>query len=157
VEQCRRHVRPGALRLIDDHAAASGTSELEPPWRPPEAAPEPWIVFPPPVRQNMGRGSRRKGTFEMGDIDVLTAERDRIEGELRGFEKQQDALEKNGAELRRKSEAAAGDSDALAKLKIELDQLAEAKRENDRLIAMATKRLEEIETLIGMQEQSDMA
>jgi predicted nucleic acid-binding Zn-ribbon protein len=93
----------------------------------------------------------------MGDIDVLTAERDRIEGELRGFEKQQDALEKNGAELRRKSEAAAGDSDALAKLKIELDQLAEAKRENDRLIAMATKRLEEIETLIGMQEQSDMA
>ena len=93
----------------------------------------------------------------MGDIDVLTAERDRIEGELRGFEKQQDALEKNGAELRRKSEAAAGDGNALAKLKIELDQLAEAKRENDRSIAQVTKRLDELDTLIAMQEQSDMA
>jgi uncharacterized protein (DUF3084 family) len=93
----------------------------------------------------------------MRDLDGLTAEHDRIEGELSNFEERREKLEKQRAEVVRKTEAAAGDDQALAQLKIELDQLAEATRENDRSIAETTKRLEEIDTLIAMQEQSDMA
>jgi hypothetical protein len=93
----------------------------------------------------------------MRDIDALTAERDRIESELRQFEERQETLEKEGAELLRQTKAAEDDEEALAKLKIELEQLAEAKRENDRSIEQSTKRLEEIESLIAMQEQSDMS
>jgi hypothetical protein len=84
------------------------------------------------------------------------AERDRIESELRGFEDRQGALEKERAEISRRTEAAAGDSGTLAQLKIELDQLAEAKREIDHSVSVTTKRLEEIESVIAMQEQSDM-
>jgi predicted nucleic acid-binding Zn-ribbon protein len=93
----------------------------------------------------------------MRDIDALTAERDRIESELRQFEERQETLEKDGAGLLGQTKAAEDDEEALAKLKIELEQLAEAKRENDRSIEQSTKRLEEIETLIAMQEQSDMS
>jgi hypothetical protein len=39
------------------------------------------------------RRPSKKGKFEMGDIDALTAERDRLEGELRELEGKQAVLE----------------------------------------------------------------
>jgi hypothetical protein len=146
LEQRHRHVRAGALTGPDKR-----------PDERPDGAPEPPIVFAPPLRHNAERGSRREETVTMRDIDALTAERDRIESELRQFEERQETLEKEGAGLLGQTKAAEDDEEALAKLKIELEQLAEAKRENDRSIEQSTKRLEEIETLIAMQEQSDMS
>ncbi len=93
----------------------------------------------------------------MGDIDALMAERDRIGSEVRRLDGRQETLENERAEMVRKTEAAEGDMETLAQLKIETDQLAEAKRMNDRLVAQATTRLVEVENMIEMQRQSDMA
>ena len=92
----------------------------------------------------------------MSDTDGLKAERDRIEGELRGLEGEREALEKQRAGIKRRTEAAAGDGETLAKLTIETEQMTEAKRKNDWQIAQATKRFEAIEETIEMQIQSDM-
>ncbi len=93
----------------------------------------------------------------MGDIDALMAERDRIGSEVRRLDGRQETLENERVKVARKTEAAEGDMETLAQLKIETDQLAEAKRMNDRLVAQATKRLVEVENMIEMQRQSDMA
>ena len=91
-----------------------------------------------------------------GDTDALSAERDRIESELAQLNERQVALDKERAETTRKTEAAAGDTEILAQLKIEAEQAAEAKRMNDRLIAQTAKRLVEVRKVIAMQEQSDI-
>lgn len=103
------------------------------------------------------RRPSKKGKFEMGDIDALTAERDRLEGELRELEGKQAVLENERAEIGRKTEAAAGDAETLAQIKIETEQMAEAQHTNDRIMALTKKRLAEIEETIGMQIQSDLA
>lgn len=90
------------------------------------------------------------------DTDALSAERDRIISELTRLDEKKTTLEKGRAELDRKTEAAAGNVATLAQLNIEADQLAEAKRMNDQLIARTAKRLAEIEGVIAMQGQSDM-
>ena len=62
--------------------------------------------------------------------------------------------EKERAEINRKTEAAASDTETQAQLKIEAEQMAEAKRTNDRPIAQTKKRLAEVEEpeIIGMLE-----
>jgi signal transduction protein with GAF and PtsI domain len=92
----------------------------------------------------------------MGDIDALTTALTRTEIEFRSLDEKRATLEKERAEIIRKTEAAAGDTETLAQLKIEIEWVAEAKRENDRLIAQATKRIQELEHTIAMQRQSDM-
>jgi hypothetical protein len=92
----------------------------------------------------------------MEDIGTLTTVLARAETELRRFEERGKTLERECDQIVRKTEAAAGDAETLAQLKIETEQVAEAKRENDRLIAEATKRIEEFEYTIEMQRQSDM-
>ena len=92
----------------------------------------------------------------MGDVDALTGECDRIESEFRRLEGRQETLEKEQAEIIRKTEAAAGDMEILARLKIETKQVAEAKRMNDRLLVQTRKKLVEVEKIIAMQRQSDM-
>ncbi len=92
----------------------------------------------------------------MQDIDDLTAVLSRAENEFRRLEETQETLDKERAEIIRKTEAAAGDSDTLAQLKIETEQVAEAKRKNDHLMAEATKQLDQLEETIAMQRQSDM-
>jgi hypothetical protein len=89
------------------------------------------------------RRPSKKGKFEMGDIDALTAERDRLEGELRELEGKQAVLE--------------NDAETLAQIKIETEQMVEAQHTNDRIMARTKKRLAEIEETIGMQIQSDLA
>lgn len=91
-----------------------------------------------------------------GDTDAFVAERDRIKSELAKLEKDNTSLEKERAEIARKSEGATGDTGTLSQLEIETEQMAEAKRKNDRLIKQATKRLMEVEGVIAMQVQSDM-
>jgi hypothetical protein len=66
------------------------------------------------------------------------------------------SLENERAEIARKAEGATGDTETLSQLEIETEQMAEAKRKNDRLIKQATKRLMEVEGVIAMQIQSDM-
>ena len=82
------------------------------------------------------------------------------EREFRRLEGRQETLEKERAEIIRKTEAAASDTETLAQLKIETEQVAEAKRKNDQMIAQTTKRLEELEQTIAMKSamkrQSDM-
>ena len=91
-----------------------------------------------------------------GDTKNLVADRDRIASELIELEKRLVSLENERAEITRKAETATGDTEALAQLKIESEQLAEAMRRNDRLIDQATKRLTDVEGAIAMLEQSDM-
>jgi hypothetical protein len=91
-----------------------------------------------------------------GDTAAFVAERDRIKSELAKLEKDNTSLEKERAEIARKSEGATGDTGTLSQLEIETEQMAEAKRKNDRLIKQATKRLMEVEGVIAMQIQSDM-
>ncbi len=91
-----------------------------------------------------------------GDADTLIAERDRIESELTKLEKRQADLEKERAEITLKSETATGNTETLAQLKIETEQVAEAKRQNDRLIDQTTKRYKELESTILMLKQSDI-
>ena len=90
------------------------------------------------------------------DTNALIVERDRIVGELTRLDEKRAALEKQRAALDLKTEAAAGDVAALAKINIEASQLAEAKRLNDQALSQATKRLEDIEEVIAMQGQSGM-
>jgi hypothetical protein len=91
----------------------------------------------------------------MGDIDALTGERDRIVSEFHGLEGKLETLEKEQAEIVRKTEVAAGNTETLARLKIETDQMTEAKRMIDRQIVEKKKRLGELNKIISMQEQSD--
>ncbi len=91
-----------------------------------------------------------------GDTDAFVAERDRIKSELAKLEKDNTSLEKERAEIARKSEGATGDTGTLSQLEIETEQMAEAKRKNDRLIKQATKRLMEVVGVITMQVESDM-
>ncbi len=93
----------------------------------------------------------------MGDIDALTGERDRIVSEFRGLEGRLETLEKEQAEIVRKTEAAAGNTKTLHQLKIETEQMTEAKRMLDRQIVQKKKRLAEVNKVISMQVQSDMA
>jgi hypothetical protein len=93
----------------------------------------------------------------MGDIDALTGERDRIVSEFRGLEGRLETLEKEQAEMVGKTDEAAGDTKTLARLKIEAEQLTEAKRMLDRQIGQKKKRLAEVNHIISMQVQSDMA
>jgi hypothetical protein len=90
------------------------------------------------------------------DTDALIAERDSINNELAQLKKTQVTLENEQAEITRKVESSAGDKETSAQLKIATEQVAEAKRQNDRLIAQTAKRLTEIEKIIIMQEQSDI-
>ncbi len=92
----------------------------------------------------------------MGDVDALTGECDRIESEFRRLEGRQETLEKEQAEIIQKTEAAAGDIEILAQLKIETNQVAEAKRMNDRLLVQTKMKLVDLEKIIAMQRQSDM-
>lgn len=92
----------------------------------------------------------------MGDIDALVAERDHLESEFRRLEEKQEILEKEQTEINRQTEAAAGDTEALARIKIETEQMAEAKHANDRLMAQTKERLSELDEIIDMQRQSDM-
>jgi len=93
----------------------------------------------------------------MGDIDALTGERDRIVSEFRGLEGRLETLEKEQAEIVRKTEVAAGNTKTLDQLKIETEQMTEAKRMLDRQIVQKKKRLAEVSKVISMQVQSDMA
>ena len=93
----------------------------------------------------------------MGDVDALNGERDRMASEFRKLEQKWESLENDRTELIQKTKAAAGNLEALAKLKIETEQVAEAKRMVDRQIAQTKKRLKEVEKIIAMQVQSDMA
>jgi len=93
----------------------------------------------------------------MRDVDALTGECDRIESELRRLEGRQETLEKEQAEMVGKTDEAAGDTKTLARLKIEAEQLTEAKRMLDRQIGQKKKRLGELNKIISMQVQSDMA
>jgi hypothetical protein len=65
-------------------------------------------------------------------------------------------LENELVEIARKAESTADDTETPARLKIATEQVAEAKRQNDRLIAQTAKRLKEVEKIIIMQEQSDI-
>ena len=91
-----------------------------------------------------------------GNTSALAAERDRIASELARLTEKQAALVQRRADLDRKTEAAAGDVATLAKINIEAGQLAEARRVNDQQVSRTEKRLEEIDTVIAMQGQSDM-
>lgn len=93
----------------------------------------------------------------MGDVDALNGERDRMASEFRKLEQKWESLENDRTELIQKTKAAAGNLEALAQLKIETEQVAEAKRMVDRQIAQTKKRLKEVEKIIAMQVQSDMA
>ena len=93
----------------------------------------------------------------MGDVDALNGERDRMASEFRKLEQKWESLENDRTELNQKTKAAAGNLEALAQLKIETEQVAEAKRMVDRQIAQTKKRLKEVEKIIAMQVQSDMA
>lgn len=90
-------------------------------------------------------------------MSALTGERDRIVSEYRKLEGRLETLDNELAEMARKTEAAAGDMETLAQLKIETEQLAEAKHMIDRQIVQTKKRLTVIEKVIAMQIQSDMA
>ncbi len=92
----------------------------------------------------------------MEDMNALRAALARTESAFRGLGEKRETLEQERAEILRRTEAAAGDTETLAQLKIETEWVAEAKRENDRLIAQTTKRLGELEETIAMQRQSDM-
>lgn len=92
----------------------------------------------------------------MEDMNALTAVLSRTESELRRLEGRQETLEKEHVDIIRRTEAAVGDAETLAQLKIETEWVAEAKRENDRLIAQTTKQLGELEETIAMQIQNDM-
>ena len=91
-----------------------------------------------------------------GDTNTLIAERDRIEKELAPLDEEKVKLEKEHAELAGKAEANAGDTEILAQIKIRTEQVIEAKRKNERLIAEVTERLKEVEENILMLEQSDI-
>jgi hypothetical protein len=91
-----------------------------------------------------------------GDTDAFVAERDRIKSELAKLDKNNMSLENERAEIAQKAKGATGDTETLSQLEIETEQMAEAKRKNDRLIKQATKRLMEVEGVIAMQIQSDM-
>ena len=91
-----------------------------------------------------------------GDADAFIVERDRIERELAELKVKQASLEKERAQVARNAETAAGNTEALALLKIETEQMAEAKRQNDRLIDLTTKRLMDVEKNIAMLKQSDI-
>jgi hypothetical protein len=100
---------------------------------------------------------KQEGKIEMrGDADAFIAERDRIESELVELDERQVSLEKERAEITRKAETTTGDTESLAQLKIETEQVAEAQRQNDRLIDQKTKRLTEVERTIAMLKQSDI-
>jgi len=92
----------------------------------------------------------------MDDIDALTAERDRIVSEFRALEGKLEILEKEQAEIVRKTEATAGDTETQAKLKIETEQITETKHLFDQQIVQKKKRLAEVNKIIAMQAQSDM-
>jgi hypothetical protein len=92
----------------------------------------------------------------MEDVEALMAVLSRTESEFHRLEGRREALDKERAEIIRKTEAAAGDTETLAQLKIETDQVAEAKRENDWLIARTKKQLDTLEETIAMQRQSDI-
>jgi hypothetical protein len=91
-----------------------------------------------------------------GDTNTLIAERDRIKNEWTQLTERQAVLENERAEIAGKVNATAGDTQALARLKIENEQVDEAKRANDRLIAEKVKRLKEIEETIILVKQSDI-
>jgi len=93
----------------------------------------------------------------MRDLEGLIAERDRIEATLDRCAQKEESLAKVEAEIARRTAAAAGDTKALAQLKVESDQTAEAKRLNTHQSAEARKRLQEIEKVIEMQAESDMS
>jgi hypothetical protein len=100
---------------------------------------------------------KQEGKIEMrGDADAFIVERDRIERELAELKVKQASLEKERAQVARNAETAAGNTEALALLKIETEQMAEAKRQNDRLIDLTTKRLMDVEKNIAMLKQSDI-
>ena len=92
----------------------------------------------------------------MEDLEALTAVLARAESEFRKLEGRQKDLEKKRAGIIRKIEAANGDAETLAQLNIEIEQVAEAKREIDQLMAEPKKQLETLEQTIAMQRQSDM-
>jgi hypothetical protein len=92
----------------------------------------------------------------MEDMNALRAALARTESAFRGLSEKRETLEQERAEIIRRTEAAAGDTETLAQLKIETEWVTEAKRENDRLIAQTTKRLGELEETIAMQIQNDM-
>ncbi len=91
-----------------------------------------------------------------GDTAAFVAERERIKSELAKLDKNNMSLENERAEIARKAKEATGDTETLSQLEIETEQMAEAKRKNDRLIKQATKRLMEVKGVIAMQIQSDM-
>ena len=93
----------------------------------------------------------------MEDTQALTVVLARTEGDFRRLEEKQADLEKTHVDLIRKTNAASDDAEALAQLKIEIEQTAEAKREIDRLIAQTARQMEMLEQTIAMQSQSDMA
>jgi hypothetical protein len=100
---------------------------------------------------------KQEGKIEMrGDTDAFIAERDRIKSELVELNERQVSLEKERAEITQKAETTTGDTATLAQLKIETEQVAEAKRQNDWLINQTTKRLTEVERSITMLIQSDI-
>ena len=90
------------------------------------------------------------------DTDAYTAECNRIKSELVKLDEKQVNLEKERTEIAKKAEEVTGDTETLAQLKIETEQVAEAKRQNDRLIKQTEKRLMEVEKVISMQIDSDI-
>jgi hypothetical protein len=92
----------------------------------------------------------------IGDSDGFVVERDRIKNELVELNKRRASLDEEQADIARKAETTTGDTATMAQLKIETEQVAEAKSQNDRLIDQATKRLKEVENTIFMQKQSDI-
>ena len=91
-----------------------------------------------------------------GDTDAQVAERDRIASELAELDEKHLNLKRELAEIARKAEEAAGNAEGLSQLKIETEQLTEAKHMNDRMISETKKRFTVIEDIISMQEQSDI-
>ncbi|MBY8974678.1 hypothetical protein KHP62_02595 [Rhodobacteraceae bacterium NNCM2] len=90
------------------------------------------------------------------DTQGFAAERDRLAAELDKLNEEHARIESERAAIAEKIKQSAGDVAAVEKLKIEEEQLAEGKRQNDRLIQLATERFREVERALTMQNQSDI-
>ena len=91
-----------------------------------------------------------------GSLDALTAERDRVESELDKLEQEHKDLQQKSEALAERRATAQKAGDDLAKLDVEAEQLAEAKRKNDRLLHQTKKRFNDIEEEVAMLQQSSI-
>ena len=89
-------------------------------------------------------------------LDVLTAERDRVESELDKLEQESKDLAQKSAALADRRAAAERAGEDLTKIDVEADQLAEAKQKSDRQLVQTKKRFNDIEEEVAMLQQSSI-